>query len=77
MMPNNRFSFGDGDDSRLVAKASQLKITLMRLEGKVHGCFELSGDLGSSDEEFAGGPATAGDLSFVRDLMERFEGVKD
>jgi hypothetical protein len=45
MMPNSRFNFGDADDSRLVAKASQLKITLMRLEGKVHGCFELSGDL--------------------------------
>ena len=74
-----RFCFGDGGDKRILARATELTIRMIRdTDGSVCGGFELHGHLGSDDEELFGGSATADDLTFLRQLLDSFERkVKD
>ena len=79
MMPNNpRFSFDGDADGRLLDNCDQLKVTMYKDdEGDVTAYFEISGCVRSKDEEDDTGYAPRSDMSFVRDLISRFEKVKD
>jgi hypothetical protein len=78
MMPNPRFSFGDGDDDRLIESADSLKVHLYRREeGRLCIHFELSGDIGFEDDDDGGAVAPKIDLGFVRELIAKFERVRE
>lgn len=72
-----RFNLGDHGDKRLLDRATELKITLFRDGDEVVGGFELHGHLGSDDEELFGGTASASDLTFLRELLERFQSKRE
>ena len=56
-----RFHLGDHGDRSILGRTTEIKITMMRdTDGTVCGGFELSGHLGSDDEELFGGSEHAG-----------------
>ncbi len=75
MTPANRFSFPD--DSRILDACDSLKIHLYKDdEGEVTAFFEISGSVGPVDDD--DGPMVAKpDIRLVRELLQRFERVRD
>jgi hypothetical protein len=78
-MHNSRFSLPGDDDRRLLDNCDQLTIKLYRDEedGAVSCYFELHGCVRSKDEEDDAPFMPRSDMSFVRDLIAKFEKVKD
>lgn len=74
-MMATRFNLGDnGDDSPILSRASELTLKLYRSEGTVRGYFKIAGTIGKADDDDVfGGPASADDLRFVSELIERFK----
>jgi hypothetical protein len=69
-----RFHLGDHGDRSILGRTTEIKITMFKdTDGTVCGGFELSGHLGSDEEEVFGGAATADDLTFLRQLLDSFE----
>jgi hypothetical protein len=77
MMHNSRFSFGD-DDRRLLDNCDMLEITMYKDDdGDVSAHFKMSGCIRSKDEDDDTQFMPRSDMSFVRDLIEKFQKVKD
>jgi hypothetical protein len=78
MMPSNRFSLPGDDDRRLLDNCDMLEITMYKdEEGDVTAHFKLCGCIGRSKEDDEGPFAPEADMGFVRDLIAKFEKVKD
>jgi hypothetical protein len=81
MMPQNRFSLPGDDDGRLLEACDVLKISMYKNdEGEITTYFELHGSVGFKEDDEADGDcafASKPDMQLVRDLLKRFEKVKD
>jgi len=76
MTPNRRF-WNAGQDGEIMGKVSELEIKLLKLEdGKVCGCFKLSGSFGDDfmAEDYAEPVDAAETARFARKLMGLFDG---